>query len=81
MGNKWFAESAKDAASWGKMFFKMDKQPIFTVRLQVPSSVGAQMMRLQMLDGIGPARSAEGTVLELINQHGVIDVLGASAVP
>ena len=67
MGNKWFAESAQDASAWGKLFFKMDSEPVFTVRVQVPNSVAAQMMRVPRLDAIGPARSAEGAVIDLIN--------------
>lgn len=81
MGNKWFAESAHDAAAWGKQFYRMDRQPFFTVRVQLPDSVAGQMMRMPRLDGIGPARSAEGAVLDLINRHGTIDVLGANAIP
>ena len=81
MGNKWFAESAEDAASWGKQFFKMDGQPFFTVRVHVPNSIAEQMMRIPMLDGIGPARSAEGVVLDLLNQNATIDVLAATPVP
>jgi hypothetical protein len=81
MGNKWFAESAQDASAWGKQFFGMDKQPFFTVRVQVPNSVAEQMMRVPSLDGIGPARSAEGAVIDLINGQGSIDALGANAVP
>ena len=38
-------------------------------------------MRNPKLDGIGPARSAEGPLINLINQHGTIDALGANAVP
>jgi hypothetical protein len=81
MGNKWFAESAEDAAAWGKKFFNFDNEPIFTVRVRVPNSVADQMMRVPMLDGIGPARSAEGAVIDLINGQGSIDALGANAVP
>jgi hypothetical protein len=78
MGNKLFAESAGNAGSWGRMFFRMDKQRFVILRARVPNFVAGQMQRWQMLDGIGPARSAEGPVLDLINQHGVFDVLGAN---
>jgi len=60
MGNKWFAESAKDASAWGKQFFKMDGQTFYTVRVQVQNSVAGQMWRTPMLGAIGPARSVEG---------------------
>jgi hypothetical protein len=79
MGNKLFAESVQDATAWGKLFFKMDKQPFFTVRVQVPNSLAKQLIRVERLDGIGPARSAEGAVLDRINSRGTIDVLGANA--
>jgi len=79
--NKWFAESAHDAAAWGKKFFKFDDEPFFTVRVQVPNSVANRMMRVPLLDGIGPARSAEGAVLDWINAQSSIDALGANAVP
>ena len=53
MGNKWFAESAQDAAAWGKQFFGMDKQPFVTVRVQVPNSVcvGRSLERIVLLAG------------------------------
>lgn len=39
------------------------------------------VLRVPRLDGIGPARSAEGAVLDQINRHGAIDALGANALP
>ncbi|MEI8109255.1 MAG: RHS repeat-associated core domain-containing protein, partial [Verrucomicrobiota bacterium] len=54
MGNKWFAESAADAAAWGKKFYAFDKEPVFTLRVEVPDSVANQMLRMDRLDGIGP---------------------------
>lgn len=80
MGNKLFAESARNASSWGRSFARFDKQPFFILRARVPNSVASQMQRWQSLDGIGPARSAEGPVLDLLNQHGVFDVLGANPI-
>lgn len=59
----------------------MDGQLFYALRVRVPNSVGEKMMRVPSLDGIGPARSAEGRVLDLINQHGKIDVLSANAGP
>jgi len=61
--------------------FSMDGQLFYALRVRVPNSVGEKMMRVPSLDGIGPARSAEGRVLDLINQHGKIDVLSANAGP
>lgn len=81
MGNKWFAERAGDATSWGKWFFKSDKQPFFTLRVEVPNSVAQQMKRVLKLDGIGPARSAQGAVLDAINQQGTFTVLRGNVLP
>ncbi|MBK8012200.1 MAG: RHS repeat-associated core domain-containing protein [Deltaproteobacteria bacterium] len=81
MGNKWFAESPGDATSWGKWFFKSDRQPIFTLRVDVPNSVAQQMIRVPKLDGIGPARSAQGAVLDAINQQGTFSVLRGNVLP
>jgi len=55
MGNKWFAESAADAAAWGKKFYAFDKEAVFTLRVDVPNDLAGQMMRVPKLDGIGPA--------------------------
>ncbi|AKJ29719.1 hypothetical protein AAW51_3028 [Caldimonas brevitalea] len=81
MGNKWFAESAEDAAAWGKKFYAFDKEPVFTLRVQVPDDVAQQMMRVPRLDGIGPARSADGALLRQINSRGTIDALNGNALP
>jgi hypothetical protein len=51
---KWFAESAKDAASWGT---KMDGPGNFSIiRVDFPSSAADKFLRNPFLDGIGPAR-------------------------
>ncbi|WNG15531.1 SpvB/TcaC N-terminal domain-containing protein [Cystobacter fuscus] len=81
MGNKWFAETPRDAAAWGKKFFAWDKEPVWTLRVEIPKPVADQMMRNPMLDGIGPARSAQGAVLDLINQNGRVGVLNGNVVP
>jgi hypothetical protein len=81
MGNKWFAESASDAAAWGKKFYAFDKEPIFTLKIDVPENISNQMMRMERLDGIGAARSADGTLLDMINQHGTIKALDGSVLP
>jgi hypothetical protein len=50
---KWFAESAADAARWGKILNGTD----FTViETQFPRSAADSFMRVPRLDGIGPAR-------------------------
>jgi len=81
MGNKWFAESASDAAAWGKKFYAFDKEPVFTLRVEVPDSVANKMMRMDRLDGIGPARSADGSLLQVINEQGTIKVLNGNVLP
>jgi RHS repeat-associated protein len=53
---KYFAESAADAAKWGS---RMPGGGQFNiVSVQFPENVARQMMRLQRLDGIAPARFA-----------------------
>jgi hypothetical protein len=78
MGNKWFAESAADAAAWGKKFFGFDKEAVFTIRVRVPNDLASKMMRDRKLDGIGPARSADAKLLDEINRRGRIDALNGS---
>jgi RHS repeat-associated protein len=80
LGNKFFAESAEDAAKWGREFFVHDKEPFFILRVRVSNAVASQLQRWRLLDEIGPARSAEGTVLELLNKNAVFDILGANPV-
>ena len=81
MGNKWFAESASDAAAWGKKFYTFDKEAVFTMKIDVPNNIAEQMMRVDRLDGIGAARSADGALLNLINQQGTIKALNGSVLP
>ena len=81
MGNKWFAESATDAAAWGKKFYAFDKEAVFTLRVEVPNDLARQMMRVPKLDGIGPARSADGLLLQQINSRGKIDALTGNLLP
>jgi RHS repeat-associated protein len=81
MNNKWFAESAENAAAWGKKFFDWDKQPVWTLVVKVPQSVADKMMRNPNLDGIGPARSADGTVLDELNQTAEMKIMTGNIVP
>ena len=78
MGDEWFAESAADAAAWGKKFLGFDKEAVFTIRVRVPNDLASKMMRDPKLDGIGPARSADAKLLDEINRRGRIDALNES---
>jgi len=44
-------------------------------------SVANQMLRMDRLDGIGPARSADGSLLQMINEQGTIKVLNGNVLP
>ncbi|WP_017444196.1 hypothetical protein [Gayadomonas joobiniege] len=79
MGNKWFAESAEDAAAWGKKFFKWDKEPVWTIRVTVPKSQADTFMRMPNLDGIGPARSVDAQQLKALNSSADVGVLMGNA--
>ncbi|MEO7974674.1 MAG: hypothetical protein ABIU84_13910, partial [Thermoanaerobaculia bacterium] len=57
LGGKFFAESAADAASWGRVLF--GSSPFRLVSADLPQSVAGNLMRWERLDGIGPARYAE----------------------
>ncbi|WP_284403117.1 hypothetical protein, partial [Acidovorax sp. SUPP2825] len=81
MGNKWFAESATDAAAWGKKFYAFDKEAVFTLRVEIPNSLANQMMRVPKLDGIGPARSADGQLLQQINSRMNINAFTGNLLP
>jgi hypothetical protein len=76
MQGKWFAESAQHAAEWGKRFYQASVV-FHVVQTDVPQDVADQMFFLPALDQIGPARYAEGDVLDLVNQTN----LGISEVP
>jgi hypothetical protein len=39
------------------------------------------MLRMDRLDGIGPARSADGSLLQMINEQGTIKVLNGNVLP
>jgi RHS repeat-associated protein len=57
LGGKWFAESAKDASVWGS---KMNGQGNSTIVEATLSRAQAdKLMRVERLDGIGPARYGE----------------------
>ncbi|MDA8444385.1 RHS repeat-associated core domain-containing protein [Paracidovorax valerianellae] len=81
MGNKWFAESATDAAAWGKKFYSFDKEAVFTLRVEIPNALASQMMRVPKLDGIGPARSADGQLLQQINSRMNINAFTGNLLP
>jgi ketopantoate hydroxymethyltransferase len=81
MGNKWFAESATEAAGLGKKFYAFDKEAVFTLRVEVPNDLARQMMRVPKLGGIGAARSADGQLLQQINSRGKIDALTGNLLP
>lgn len=81
MGNKWFAESASDAAAWGKKFFAWDKEPVWTLKVTLPKSTADTFMRKPKLDNIGPARSADASPLQELNSTATVTVLMGSVVP
>ena len=60
---KWFAESAEDAAQWGKLLY--GEQPFRIIAIQIEEASANQLFRLIKLDNIGPARFAEVEQLEL----------------
>lgn len=54
---KWFAELAADAAAWGRLFFRHTAVPHDRIiQVQVAKNVADRFFRIEMLDGIGPAR-------------------------
>jgi hypothetical protein len=64
---KWFAETPEAARRWGRLLYP---DGVFhVIQLDVPQDVADQMFRLPLLDQIGPARYAEGDLLESINQQ------------
>jgi hypothetical protein len=58
LGGKWFAESAKDAAKWGELL-NGGKGNFRIIETTLPESTAEGLMRLERLDGIGPARYGE----------------------
>jgi hypothetical protein len=81
MGNKWFAENATDAATWGKKFYKWDKEPIWTLRISLPKTTADKLMRNPNLNNIGAARSADKSLLKEVNNKSAITVLMGNVVP
>jgi hypothetical protein len=73
---KWFAETPEHAAAWGRLFYLVSAVPFHVIVTDIPDSVAARMFRLPFLDGIGPARFADVTLLNLINQAntGIVEV-------
>ena len=59
---KFFAESAEDAAQWGKILEGAGHYRIVEVAL--PTNVVQSLLRWEKLDGIGPARYGELHQLE-----------------
>jgi hypothetical protein len=68
MAGKWFAQTAIDAAEWGRRFYQWSRIPFFVVQVDVPEAVTEQMFIISNLDNIGPARwASSGDLLNLIN--------------
>lgn len=57
LGGKFFAERADDAARWGDLLEGVGNYRV--IEVEIPTEVAEQLMRWDMLDGIGPARFAE----------------------
>lgn len=57
LSGKWFAESADDAAKWGELMEGPGQYEV--IRVRVPKGAADSMLRLERLDGIGPARYGE----------------------
>ncbi len=68
MEGKWFAESYKDAVTWGNRMGH-GGETFKVVQVEVPDNVANNMHIDPHLDGIGPARYAD---LEDLNNHGKI---------
>lgn len=66
---KWFAESFDAARRWGESLYQDQGGVFHVVVVTVPLDIADQMFRLASLDQIGPARYAEGDVLDLVNQQ------------
>jgi hypothetical protein len=77
MAGKWFAETAFDAAQWGRLFYQWSETPFYVIGVDVTDAVSAQMFRVANLDNIGPARwASEGDLLDLLNStnNGIIEL-------
>lgn len=62
LGGKWFAESLEHAKQWGEALNGEGRSRLLEVKL--PKPIADQFMRLERLDGIGPARYGELNQLE-----------------
>lgn len=62
LGGKWFAETLENAKRWGDLLNGKGTSKLLEVKL--PKSAGDQLMRMERLDGIGPARYGELNQLE-----------------
>jgi hypothetical protein len=62
LGGKWFAETLEHAKQWGDLLNGKGASRILEVKL--PKSVADQLMRMERLDNIGPARYGELDELE-----------------
>ena len=76
MQGKWFAEFLDHAEEWGQKLYQRG-EPFHVVQLEVPQDAADQMLRIPNLDQVGPARYAEGDLLELLNQTN----LGITEIP
>lgn len=77
MAGKWLAETAFDAAEWGRRFYQWSQTPFYIVQVDVPEFVAEQMFIIYNLDNIGSARwASEGDLLDLINStnSGIIEL-------
>ena len=56
---KWFAETAADARAWGAAFARIAGiRHVKIVEVEISAAHGRRLHRIEMLDGIGPARFA-----------------------
>ncbi len=77
MEGKWFAQTALDAAEWGRRFYQWNQIPFYLVQVNIPERVVEQMYEVSNLDNIGSARwASEGELLDLINStnNGIIEL-------
>ena len=52
IAGKWFAETAFDAAQWGRLFYQWSGTSFYVIQVDVPDWVTAQMFRVANLDKI-----------------------------
>ena len=79
MAGKWFAETAFDAAQWGRLFYQWSGTPFYVIKVDVPDWVTAQMFRVANLDNIGTARwASEGDLLDPLNPSNLPAILSSS---